>query len=95
MAADPRHLTAVRQIASDRSWASTPNRTERTAAARKASPRSLDYWIAKTAADGIVREQDQAAAAQSAHRAYMRDMSLRAVAARRALAEQRRRPNSS
>jgi hypothetical protein len=94
MAATPARLTAVRQIAADKSWARTPNRTERTAAARAASPKSLDYWIAKVRADGIVREQDQAAAAASAHRAYMRNMALRGVAARQAAAEQRRRPNT-
>lgn len=93
MAADPRRVSAQRAIAADISWARTPNRTERTEAARKASPKTLDYWIADVIAKGEVREQDVHAAAQNAHRAHMREMSLKAVDARRANAEMRRQPN--
>lgn len=78
------YISTVRSIAADKSWARTPNRSERTEAARKASPNSLNYWLAKTRAEGIVRDQDIYAAAQNAHRAYMREKSLKAVAARRA-----------
>ena len=83
------YISKVRSIAADKSWARTPNRSERTEAARKASPNSLNYWIEKIRAEGIVRDQDVFAAAQNAHRAYMREKSLKAAAARRAKA---RRP---
>ncbi|MFD1940569.1 hypothetical protein ACFSKW_54860 [Nonomuraea mangrovi] len=91
MAADPR-TSALRSIAADISWARTPNRSERTEAARKASPKSLDYWIAKTRDEGIVRPEDILAAAQNAYRAHMREMSLKAAATRRANAELQRKP---
>lgn len=93
MAADPRRVSAQRAIAADISWARTPNRTERTEAGRKASPMSLDYWIHKTRAEGVVREQDVHANAQSAYRAHMRGLSLKAADARRKNAEMRRQPN--
>ncbi|WP_326637337.1 hypothetical protein OG884_26710 [Streptosporangium sp. NBC_01755] len=83
MAADPRIVSAQRRIAVDRSWAMTPDRSERTAAARAASPTSLDHWITKIRAEGKVREKDIQKNAESAHRAYMRGMSLRAAAAKR------------
>lgn len=80
------YISKVRSIAADKSWARTPNRSERTAPARAASPNSLRYWITKTRDEGIVREEDVLAAAQNAHRAYMREKSLKAVAVRRAKA---------
>jgi hypothetical protein len=45
---------------------------------------SLDYWLARIRAEGVVREQDVDAAARNAHRAHMRGMSLKAAAARTA-----------
>jgi hypothetical protein len=92
MAADPRRLTAVRQIAADISWARTPNRSERTEAGYRASPMSIDYWIADVRSKGV-REEDVEAAARSAHRAWQRQNSLKAAAARAKSAEQRRQPN--
>ncbi|GAA3531411.1 hypothetical protein GCM10022419_008140 [Nonomuraea rosea] len=83
MTADQKRLSAQRAIAADISWARTPNRAERTEAGRKASPMSLDYWIAKIRTEGIVREQDIPAAARNAHRAHMRGMSLKAAARRK------------
>lgn len=94
MAADPRHLTAVRQIAADISWARTPNRSERTAAGFKASPLSIDYWIARVRAEGVVREQDVEAAARSAYRASQRTRALNSAATRARNAEQKRQPNA-
>lgn len=95
MAADPARLTQVRQIAADISWARTPNRTERTAPGHKASPLSLDYWIAKVREEGVVREEDVEAAAVSERRAWQRGNSLKAADARRIKAEQQRRqPNT-
>ncbi|GGS88216.1 hypothetical protein ACFFV7_51155 [Nonomuraea spiralis] len=95
MAADPARVTAVRQIAADISWARTPNRTERTAPGHRASPLSLDYWIAQVRAEGVVREEDVEAAAQSAFRASQRARSLKAAETRKANAEQRRKPNTA
>lgn len=92
MPADPARVSAVRSIAANRSWAATPNRSERTAAARAASPMSLDYWINKTKADGVVRPQDRLAAAQNAYKAHMRGMALKAAEARQRNSTQRRRP---
>lgn len=69
-------------MASDISWARTPNRTERTAPAHKASPASLEYWVAKTREEGVVREEDIEKAAASAYRAHMRRVSMGGVAAR-------------
>lgn len=89
MAADPRIVSAQRSIASDISWARTPNRSERTAPAYRASPVSLEFHLAKIRAEGRVREQDIEKAAASAHRAYMRGLSLRAAATRRANKEAR------
>lgn len=83
MAADPKRVSAQRAIAADISWARTPNRAERMEPARRASPQSLDYWLAKTREDGVVREQDIPAAAENAYRAHMRGLSLRAAATRR------------
>ncbi|MFI7644270.1 hypothetical protein [Nonomuraea sp. NPDC049400] len=88
LAATPKsaYISKVRSIAANKSWARTPNRSERTEAARKASPTSLAYWITKIRKEGKVREEDVLAAAQNAHRAHMSEMSLKAVAARRAKA---------
>lgn len=94
MATDPARISKVRSIAANKSWAMTANRSERTEAARKASPLSLDYWIADIRAKGVVREQDILAAAQNAHRAFQLEMSQRAADARRIRAEQRRQPNN-
>ncbi|MEU8035674.1 hypothetical protein [Streptosporangium sp. NPDC049078] len=80
MAADQRTVSAQRSIAANRSWAMTPNRSERTAAARAASPTSLSYWEARIRAEGVVREQDVAAAAVNARRAHMKQIRARGVA---------------
>ncbi|MEU4332369.1 hypothetical protein [Nonomuraea dietziae] len=90
MAADSARTRALRSIAADISWARTPNRSERTENARRASPMSLDYWIAKVRAEGVVRDKDVQAAAESYYRAHMRAMSLKAAEARRAKSELQR-----
>jgi len=81
-------LTAARRsraarIAVDTSWARTPNRSERTAPARRNSPTTYDYWLAKISADPAIRPKDRAKAAASAHRAYMTQLSAKAAEARR------------
>ncbi|MFI6813734.1 hypothetical protein ACIBG7_15040 [Nonomuraea sp. NPDC050328] len=83
MASDSSRKSAQMSIASDISWARTANRSERTEPARRASPMHIDYWVAKVRAEGVVREQDVQAAAESYYRAHMRRMSLKAADARR------------
>jgi hypothetical protein len=89
-----RERSARHQIAADISWARTPNRTERTAPGHRASPLSLDYWIAKVRREGVVREEDIEAAARSAFRASQRARSLKAAETRAKNAQQKRQPNS-
>lgn len=76
-------------MAADISWARTPNRTERTEAARRAGPTRIEYHIEKIRAEGKVREQDILAAAESALSAHMKKVSLAAVKARQAKAAER------
>lgn len=70
-------------IAVHTSWARTPDRQARTAAATQASPVSLDYWEARLRAEGVVREQDIPAAAVNARSAEMRRRALAAADTRR------------
>lgn len=70
------------RIASNVSWAYTPNRTERTAPATAASPVSYAYWLRKITDEDVVRPKDRAAAAENAHKAYMAGLSLKAAKAR-------------
>lgn len=82
VAKDPALRSQISLVANDMGWAKTPIRAERTAQARKASPVSYDYWLAKTTADGVVCAADIPKAAENAHRAYMRQLSLKAAAGR-------------
>ncbi|MEU3162937.1 hypothetical protein [Streptosporangium sp. NPDC006930] len=84
MAADQRTVSAQRRMAANRSWAMTPNRSERTAAARAASPTSLEYWEARIRAEGVVRSQDIKKAAVNARRAHMQAIRAKGVARRAA-----------
>ncbi|MFD0884707.1 hypothetical protein ACFQ08_09110 [Streptosporangium algeriense] len=81
--ATPEQRSRAARIAAHVQWARTPHRGERTAAARAASPVSIDYWLAKVTAEGKVRAKDIPAAAENAHKAYMGQLSLKASAARR------------
>jgi hypothetical protein len=76
--------SSAARIAADISWARTPNRSERTAAARANSPVSYEYWLRKIKTEGSVREVDQPAAAASAHRAYMAQLGKKSRVKRRA-----------
>ncbi|GAA3441026.1 hypothetical protein [Planomonospora venezuelensis] len=80
--ATPEERSRAARIAANVQWATTANRAERTEAARRRSPVSLDYWIDRIRAEGIVREQDVVKAATNAHKAYMAQMSLKAAKAR-------------
>ncbi|WP_066360327.1 hypothetical protein [Herbidospora mongoliensis] len=74
--------SAQRRIAADISWARTPDRAERTEAARRASPMRVEYWIEYVRAEGIVPEAGIQQAAEKYHSAHMTRMALKAVAAR-------------
>lgn len=87
--ATPEQRSRAARIAAHVQWAKTPHRGERTAAARRASPVSLDYWIARLRKEGKVREQDIPAAAENAHTAYMTQLALKAAAARSRKAAER------
>lgn len=89
--ATPEQRSRAARIAANVQWATTPNWSERTEAARRASPMSLDFHIAKIRAEGKHREQDVVPAAEAAYRAHMTRMSLRAVAARQARKAERER----
>ena len=67
-----------------RSWAHTPDRAARTAAARKASTSGLDYWLARL--DPRMDTTDEATrlkAAYALRRAHYVEMAVRSAAARR------------
>ncbi|WP_344941367.1 hypothetical protein [Actinomadura miaoliensis] len=82
-------------MASNVSWARTPNRSERTAPARAASPVSYEYWLRRLAEEGQVREEDLPKAAESAYRAYMAQMSRKAADARRKNAAARKKKRAA
>jgi hypothetical protein len=75
--------TAAR-AASHRSWANTVNRTQRTRAAVSKSPGSIEYHLARLG-DRFANATDDEryAAAESARKAHMAQMSARAAEARR------------
>ncbi|MFI7532619.1 hypothetical protein [Streptosporangium sp. NPDC049376] len=85
--ATPEQRSRAARIAAHVQWARTPHRGERTEAARRASPVSIDYWIARITAEGKVRKRDIPKAAENAHKAYMTQMSLKASTARSKAAE--------
>lgn len=89
MAADPRIVSAQRRIAANKSWARTPNRTERTARGYESSPASLEFHVALIRAEGRVREEDIQAAAVSARRAYMQEIRAKGTAKKRAREQER------
>jgi hypothetical protein len=65
-------------------WSREPDRTARTAPARRKSPITLQYWIDKIREEGIVPAADVHKAAEARHRAFQMRMSKRAAAAKRA-----------
>lgn len=66
-----------------RSWAHTPDRAARTAAARAASIARFEREVDP---DGVLSVQERATRAEFARKAFMTEMSIKAVAARRAKA---------
>ena len=64
-----------------RSWARTPDRTARTAPARRAGPGGLDYWLDRLDAERFADATDaqRVAAAESARRAHFAAMALKSA----------------
>ena len=78
-AKDPVARSLNARIAAHASWAQTPIRAERTRNAHKASPASVDYWLARVDPSGVMSEGDKRKAAENARSAHM----ARLVLARR------------
>lgn len=67
------------------SWARTPDRTARTAPARRNAPGHVDYWLARLDAELFANasDRDRVAAAESARRAHFQRLALNREARRR------------
>lgn len=72
------------RAAAHQSWANTPNRTARTAAARRSGPGSIDWHLARlpSALDGA-SDADRAAAAEAARSAYFLRLAAKSAKSRR------------
>lgn len=68
-----------------KSWANTPDRSERTRPARRRSPSSIEYHLDRLDPERFAEATDaqRLAAAEAAKRAYYAELTLRSVAARR------------
>jgi len=66
------------------SWANTPDRTARTAKARKYSPGDVDYWLARLDPERFADATDaqKLAAADAARRAHFARLALLSAQAR-------------
>lgn len=91
-AEDPAVRSRIASIAVHTSWANTPNRADRTAPARAASPVQFEYWLAwaKTTYPDMSR-RDQVKAATNAWRARQRSAAEKAAKKKAA----RKRANSN
>lgn len=78
-AADPARRRLSASIAANASWARTPIRSERTAAARRSSPGSVEYWLAEVDPDERMSPDDRRKAAVNARRAYMAGLRLKGL----------------
>ena len=83
-ARDPKVRSRNASIAADVKWSLTPNRAEGTAAARRATPIQLQYWItwAKKKHPNATHAQ-QIKAAESRWRAHQKQLSKKAAETRR------------
>lgn len=80
--ATPEQRRAAALIAVHTSWARTADRQARTREATRNSPVSVDYWIARVQAEGIVAERDVPAAAENYRQAYMKRLAAKSAASR-------------
>jgi hypothetical protein len=72
-------------LAAHESWANTPDRTARTAPARRKSPGSVDYWLDRLDPERFVAATDDQrhAAAEAARKAHFARLALSSAQSRR------------
>jgi hypothetical protein len=82
---DPAQRTSIARTAAYTSWTNTPNWSERTAAVRRKSPVTFEYWLDKARSDFPDDSHEQSVKrATAAHRAYQQKLGRRSGEARRA-----------
>ena len=67
-----------------KSWANTPDRTARTARARRAGPANVDYWLERLDAERFAAASDKQRlqAAEAARKAHYAEMAVRSAQSR-------------
>jgi hypothetical protein len=85
VAAAPNQRQAIARLGAHISWAHTDDRSARTRPARRNSPASLDYHLARLDPERFANATDsqKLAAAESAKKAYYAGLTMRSIAARR------------
>lgn len=75
----------IGRLAAHTSWANTPDRTARTAAARANSPTSIEYHLARLDAERFAGATDEQrrSAAEAARKAYFQRLALKSAKSRR------------
>ncbi|MEV7014047.1 hypothetical protein [Streptosporangium sp. NPDC051022] len=82
--ATPSERRTIAQIAANTRWAAEPDRTAATAAARRNSPASIEYWAKKIDPDEILPYQERIKRAENAKAAYYAKAMLKARQAKAA-----------
>lgn len=81
----PAERTLRAKVAAHTSWANTPDRAARTAAARKAAH---DRFAHQVDPEGVLPPEERARRAENARKAYFSRLAMLSVRARRARARQ-------
>ena len=84
--ATPEQRSRAASLAANVSWARTPHRAERTEAARRSGPSSLEWHLARLPED-ITDPKQRTLAAKAARRAYYQRLSSAGNAKQRAARE--------
>lgn len=81
----PSNHTLASRYGALKSWGQTPDRTARTAPARRSSPGSIDYWLDRLDPERFAEASDQQRldAADAMRRAYFQGLALKSARARR------------
>lgn len=82
----PAQRTMRARLAAYRSWSNTDDRADRTRAAHRASPASVDYWLPRVDPDGTLTDDVRLAKARSERDAYMARLAFNRSRARQAKA---------
>jgi hypothetical protein len=79
------HRQMIGRYGALRSWANTADRSARTRAARRNSPSSDEYWLARLDPERFANATDSQKldAATAARRAYYAELAMKSAAARR------------